>query len=400
MPENPLERRQRQQRRRRIILVLSIVIAVAAWAYGYFTSGIDVMPFVTDVLPEAARVEVDGRLYTGVDAEGDVVGYAATGTAPGYGGPIQVLVGIDPAGEITGIQVIEQRESPGFFRLITQQDLPGQYEGLSYDAPLKLGEDLDAVSGATLSAEGIALAARGAVRTVSREALATNLPPEQRSIQFGFPEVTLLLLYLFGYIGHRMRGGTWKKVIRWGTLLGGMIVLGFIFTVPLTIAMVISFLSGYWPDWHNNLYWYLLIGGILFVTTVDAKNPYCSWFCPFGSFQEVLCKISGAKVYKPRQWRAMFTWVQRGLAFTAVILGLALRKPGVASYEPFATLFDLRGTLVQWLLLAIIIIASLLMYRPFCNYLCPLDPVVDFIGEGRGWVIEKVRLWRNQSAKT
>lgn len=64
--------------------------------------------------------------------------------------------------------------------------------------------------------------------------------------------------------------------------------------------MVVSVLAGYWPDWHTNLYWYLLVGGILFVTTVDAKNPYCSWLCPFGAFQECMAAVSKAKVFRPR----------------------------------------------------------------------------------------------------
>ena len=172
-----------------------------------------------------------------------------------------------------------------------------------------------------------------------------------------------------------------------------MIVLGFIYTAPLTITMIISLLSGYWPDWHNNLYWYLLLGGILFVTTVDAKNPYCYWFCPFGAVQECLAKVSGARPYRPSSLARGLQWVQRGLALTAIGLGLALRRPGVASFEPFATLFDLRGNAEQWSFLALILIASLAVYRPFCNYLCPLDPVVEFIAAGRRWLKEFAARW-------
>jgi len=147
---------------------------------------------------------------------------------------------------------------------------------------------------------------------------------------------------------------------------------------------------------HSNLYWYLLIGGILFVTTVDAKNPYCSWFCPFGAFQECLATVTGVKPYRPRDLNQVLKWVQRGLALTAVILGLALRRPGVASYEPFATLFDFRGTGVEWIFLALIVLASLVTYRPFCNYLCPLDPFVDFIAAARRWAKEVWSQWRPQ----
>jgi polyferredoxin len=172
-----------------------------------------------------------------------------------------------------------------------------------------------------------------------------------------------------------------------------MIVLGFIYTAPVTIAQFIALLSGYWPDWHNNLYWYMLLGGIIFVTTAQAKNPYCSWFCPFGAFQECLGVISGAKIFRPRKWSTLLTWLPRGLTLIAVVLGLSLRQPGVAGYEPFATLFDLRGSLFEWVLLALVILVSLVMYRPFCNFLCPIDPVVDFIASIRRWARS---LWRKR----
>jgi uncharacterized protein with FMN-binding domain len=400
LKESPLQRRARRQRRNRIILVVSVVIAILAWLYGYLNTGTDVLPYVTDVIPGADRVEVDGDIYTAYDENDDIVGYAATGEAQGYGGPILVLVGVNPEGEILGIEVIEQRETPGFYRLITRESFIEAYQGRSYDDPLVLGEDLDAVSGATLSAEGIAMSTREALRTISNDALSSSRPDEDRPIEFGFPELVLLSLFAFGYIGHRIRGGQVKKAIRWGSLLTGMIVLGFIYTAPLTIAMIISLLSGYLPDWQSNLYWYFLIGGILFVTTVDAKNPYCNWFCPFGCYQELLAKVTGAKLYKPRRWREWFVWLQRGLAFIAVIMGLALRQPGVAGYEPFYTLFDLRGTTIQWIFLGVVTLASLLMYRPFCNYLCPLDPVVDFIAETRRWIREGWKRWQNRHAQT
>jgi polyferredoxin len=187
--------------------------------------------------------------------------------------------------------------------------------------------------------------------------------------------------------------------VRWGTLLTGMIVLGFVYTAPLTIAQIVALISGYWPDWHNNLYWYLLIGGILFVTTTQSKNPYCHWFCPFGAFQECLSTLTGAKPYRPRGLGDNLKWMQRGLAFGAVLLGLVLRRPGVATYEPFEALFDLTGTTVQWLLLIVVVLASLVVYRPFCAYLCPLDPVVDYIAEVRRWMREIWQRWRMRPAK-
>ncbi len=198
------------------------------------------------------------------------------------------------------------------------------------------------------------------------------------------PEVVLIALFVVSFFLHRLkRKPQIKKYGRWAILLTGLVVLGFVLNKPFTLANVITLLSGYWPDWHNNLYWFLLLGGILTVTLIQGKNPYCSWFCPFGAAQELLGSLTGAKLYQPRAIYNKLRWLQRTLSFAAIVLGLALRQPGAASYEPFGTLFDLKGSGPQWLLLALILFGSLIVYRPFCNYLCPLDPVVDYIGEVR-----------------
>jgi len=385
--------------RQRQVLAGSVFLALAAWVIGYFSNTSDIIPTVPEIVPHAVRVETRGNIFVAYDGSDDVVGYAALGKAQGYAGPIEMLVGIDLQGNITGVKVVTQRETPGFFKLILNEGYLEQFISHTFQDPLQIDNDLDAVSGATISAEGIAASTRQAVRLLAQQGLGSPLAPQVQKIEFGIPEAVLIGLYAAGYFGHKLRSSVWKKRIRWGTMLTGMIVLGFIYTAPFTIAQVISLLSGYWPDWHNNLYWYLLIGGIIFVTTVDAKNPYCNWFCPFGAFQECLAQVTGAKLYRPRRWSEFFTWLQRGLAFTAVLLGLVLRRPGIAGYEPFATLFDFRGNAIEVVFLVVITLASLIMYRPFCNYLCPLDPVYDFIAESRRWIREGWQIWKKREAK-
>jgi hypothetical protein len=375
-------------------MMVTVAVIVAAWLYGYFAAGTDTAPFAPNVLPGATTIDRSGNLFIGRDAAGDIVGYAATGSGSGYGGPLQVMVGVAPDGQILGVEIVDERESPGFFRLVTGSNLFDQYARATIDKPLQLGEDLDTITGATMSSEGVALSVRNAVQLLATEALNTTRPPERKQIQFGMPEIVLIGLFAAGYAGHKVRNPRAKRIVRWGTLITGMLTIGFLYTLPLTISMVVSLLAGYWPDWQSNLYWYLLVGGILFVTTVDAKNPYCSWFCPFGAFQECMAAVSKAKVFRPREWSDRLKWLQRGLALTAIVIGLALRNPGAAGYEPFATLFDFRGNAVQWALLIIVVLTSLMMYRPFCNYLCPLDPVVDFIAAGRRWLKETWASWR------
>lgn len=383
--------RSRRDHREHAFLIATLLIVFAAWLMGARGGGSGAEQRALEVLPGAQHIEAHGDLLLGYDASGALVGYAATGRSTGYGGPIVVLVGVDPAGQVAGMVILEEHETPGFFRRVESTGFLKQFFGAAVDAPLRLGEDLDGISGASLSAEGIAASTRHAMETISAEGLQQPRPRNAEPIHFGFPEITLIALYITGYFGHKHRSRLWKQRIRWATLLTGMIVLGFVYTMPVTIAHFIALLSGYWPNWHQNLYWYLLMGGILFVTTAQAKNPYCSWFCPFGAFQECLAVITGARIFKPRRWQGVLTWLPRILALVAIVLGLLLRQPGTASYEPFATLFDLRGNIFNWALLLLATLASLVMYRPFCNYLCPIDPVVDFIAAGRRWVR---LLWR------
>lgn len=380
-------------------MLVTVALIAAAWAIGYYNSGTEVAPLVPDVLPGAITIKNQGQLFAGYDDNGELVGYAATGEASGYGGPIEMLVGVAPNGEIIGSTIVEQRESPGFFRLVENSGLIEEYSGRAITDPLQLDGDLDAVSGATVSAEAVAQSVRTAVHEIAADGLDAPLPPEKQTVVFGIPELVLTLLFITGFVAHRMKNRLWKKRIRWGTLITGMVVLGFIYTAPFTITMVVSLLSGYWPDWHTHLYWYILIFGIIFITAIDGQNPYCHWFCPFGAVQQCVALVTGANPYRPRDYANQLKWLQRGLALIAILLGLALRRPAVGSYEPFATLFDFRGTGIEWAFLILILLVSLMMFRPFCGYLCPLDSVVEFIATGRRWVKEVWSTWRKRTTK-
>ncbi len=396
-PTNRASARQRQQRRVRLVTAGAFVVMLAAWFYGYAQSGADLLSHVPNVLPGAKRVELQGKLYIGYAANGSpdqVVGYAGSSESIGYAGPIELLVGVDLNGTIVGVEVVKHRETPSFFRQLKEQTFFEQLLGLGYRDAIRIGTDLDGVGGATISAEAVAAAVRDQARSLAAGPIGAELPPSSEPIKFGAPEVLLIGLYVAGYFGHRSRNRGAKVWIRRISLIAGAVGLGFIFNKPLTLANVISLISGYWPDWHSNLYWFLLLGGILFVTSAQGKNPYCTWFCPFGAIQEALGRIGGAKLYRPRALHTRLQWLQRGLAFGAMTLGLALRQPGAVSYEPFGTLFDFTGSTPQWILLALVALASLLITRPFCNYLCPLMPIVDYIGELRRWatnILNKVR---------
>ena len=398
------QQRSRERRRQNIITLAALAILITAWLVGAAVPSEDVSPFVQSVIPDSDRIEsLTGGLYIGYTARADgtesEVGYAMAGQSVGYGGPVVLLVGTNTQGTIVGVRIVSHQETPNFFRLLERQNFTNQFVGKGYEQNMTLGDDLDGVSGATLSAEAVAQSIRLAIRSIANRAISDAvIPPDNRPIRFGAPEAALLALFIISFFLHRLKHHPkLKNWGRWVMLIGGLLTHGFMFNKPLTLANIVTLLSGAWPDWQTNLYWFLLLGGIFTVTLIQGKNPYCSWFCPFGAAQEILGSLTGAKAYQPRQWYNRLRWVQRGLAFTAIVLGLALRQPGAVSYEPFGTLFNLQGSWPQWVLLILVLFGSLVMYRPFCTYLCPLDPVVDYIGEGRR-VVKK--LWQQRRNPT
>lgn len=354
---------------------VAMVILLVAWLYGFVNTRSPIKPLVSNVLPGTQQVEADGEIFTAYDGNGQVLGFAAAADATGYGGPICLLVGIDPQGEIVGIQVIEQRETPGFYTLLRANGFIEGFIGLSAAQPFVLGEDVDAVSGATLSASAVAQA----VYTASQAIQTGVIEPVAPAIRFGIPEITLLGMFTGVLVLPRLRQPRQKKFLRWTMLIVSMVILGFVLNQPLTLANFASLLAGYWPSWQDHLYWYLMLGGVIVLTISTGKNLYCAAICPFLTVQEIFGHLGTAKPFLPRQVYRQLSWVPRWLAVLALAMGLAFRQPGAASFEPFGTLFSFSAGFFPWMLLVFVLCASFFIWRPFCHYLCPVGAVLNFI---------------------
>jgi hypothetical protein len=240
-----------------------------------------------------------------------------------------------------------------------------------YSDAIMLDVDVDAVSGATYTSRAVTQSVGQAVHAVARAELNLTVPPEQREIVFGLPEIVLLALFATAVLQRRLLKGKQRKVARWITMLVGLVFLGFAFNSQFVLTHINMVLLGYWPDWQTHLFWYILIAGLLLFKARRDWNVYCYDFCPFGAAQDVLALVGGAKSRRVK-WPKVLLWSQRGLVITAVSLALIYRNPSFTSFEIFGTMFRLTGSNFQFVLLAIIVLLSLFLYRPWCRYLCPL----------------------------
>ena len=121
--------------------------------------------------------EGDPPHFTAYSGGKTVVGYAAWTTEilpleRGYGGPIAMLVGIDTSGKITGVIMGEHHEPYGDFS-IDPPKFAATFRGKDVRDPFKLGEDVDAVSRATITMSSAVRAIRNSTRRMARQFLTT-----------------------------------------------------------------------------------------------------------------------------------------------------------------------------------------------------------------------------------
>jgi len=374
-----------KKNKERNIAAITIVLIIAAWLIGIYRENTDVEPYLHHAVPAADHIEKSENGGFAAYSADRLLGYVTIGEASGYGGPMQLAVATDLKGKITGLVMVGHLETPRWFERVHNNGLISRLVGKNYSDAFDLNSDVDGVSGATYTSRGIANAVLNGSRHIAKEKLHFSvLPLAPAKVEFGLPEITLIALFILGIVGRR-RSFRHTKKMRWFCMLTGMIMLGFVYTNPLTISVLNKMLLGFWPDWHTHLYWYLLIVGILFSVTAFNKNPYCEWFCPFGAAQECMGKIGGAKAHSIRSYQSQVKWLPRILALIAILIALLYRNPGISSYEIFGTLFDFEGNITQFFLLGLVLLASLFIHRPWCRYLCPIKPVESLIKLLKNW---------------
>ncbi len=109
----------------------------------------------------AAEPELIGYLFETPDLPPEEIGYSA---------PIDVLVGVDLHGTLTGIKILYYRESYKSIRgdFLATERFPNQFETKNVADGFRVGRDVDGVSRATISSWAVARGIRNAARRVAR----------------------------------------------------------------------------------------------------------------------------------------------------------------------------------------------------------------------------------------
>ncbi len=126
----------------------------------------------TDVTP--TDVSFTDVSFTDISAtdipEGDkyLIGYVAIASSKGYGGNVQIMIGVDLNLEITGIEILDQSETAGLGANCENRNWLSQFVGRSGTlAVAKDGGDIDAITAATITSRAVTSAVNKALGQVT-----------------------------------------------------------------------------------------------------------------------------------------------------------------------------------------------------------------------------------------
>jgi len=143
-----------------IIVTVSVVLLIAV---NSLTSSVvesrrveEITGILEEIFPEMSQYELEGEVYIIYQDEAKA-GYAFKASGSGYGGDIDIVVGLDNNFGIIGISILSQTETPGVGTKITESSFTDQFKGLSVsDIALKSeGGKIDAITGATISSRAV-----------------------------------------------------------------------------------------------------------------------------------------------------------------------------------------------------------------------------------------------------
>lgn len=296
----------------------------------------------------------------------------------GYAGPIELVVGLDGEGSITGLEVLSHTETPSYVRGLTQGSFLDQFVGKTVRDSLKMGLDLDGLTGATVTSDAVARAVRKSARRMGREVFDLDVPEASE------PFTSRADLARSGLWAVLLALGTVSLVKRYerlrkATLASGLVLLGFALHSQISMINFANVAALQWPALHGNISWFVLFGGAALMS-VAVGNIYCAALCPFGAFQEFLHRLIPVRLAVPRALHERSRLIKEIIAWE-IILGVLLIGSGtLCRYEPFDTVFARHGDLLAWLLAIIVLSSSIFIYRFWCRYFCGVGVILNLVG--------------------
>jgi polyferredoxin len=389
--------------------VFALLALVAGLAHAEY-------PQVRQWFPEAERVgDFEGEpRAAAVYAGGNVVGYAFLTSdvvrIPAYSGePINSLVGLDATGRIRGVAIVSHRE-PILDVGISEARLRAfgdQYAGRSVFERIAVGEDIDTISGATITVmvqnETLVKAARRVAESRQIGISQSTSTPLWKAVwaerkfaiavlAFGLAALNFILLFQ-DWLAKKPRVLTF---VRRAFLLYTIVFIGWYALAQLSIVHVLTFVHASvrefkWETFLIDPMLFILWSFVAMTLLLWGRGVYCGWLCPFGALQELVQQLARKLKLKQLEFPDVVHERLWGLKYLILLglFGISLQSmqeaARLAEVEPFKTAVTLRFDR-EWpfvLYAAGLVVVSAFNRKFYCKYLCPLGAALSIPGRFR-----------------
>ncbi len=329
--------------------------------------------------PEADSLALeDVNLYNVFD-DGNKIG-TIVNTSPfsdeiyGYNSTTPLTIFLDENDRISEVEICENRETRGYLNKVINSGYLDLWDGLT---PKEASTcNVDAVSGCTFTSIAVAQSLQIRMQDLSKEKGKMAIDRKLLARQICIVLVTILAAICFFNPNK-------TKILRYVTLLLSIAILGFWTNSLLSLAL--------FYNWMTNgislaIQLPLLIIAVLAILLplFTKKSFYCQYLCPFGAAQEFVGVI-GQKAKGKRQKTSSvkskvfnFFVVFRKVVLLVLLLIVALGVGlDLSVVEPFPIFnYQSIGFGVA-IFAAVIIVASVFIKKPWCNYLCPTGTLLE-----------------------
>ena len=292
----------------------------------------------------------------------------------GYAGPIDIGMVVGADGLIRSVSHVFSMETTSYLNDIEKDGFYERFQGIPLDEKTY---EVDIVSGASLTTEGIAKSVSDLVSIARESPLAIYIDTNPSGfetvpvlpITWIIDAASIAILFIIAFLRINRRSPQWS--LAFGVLT--IAYLGFYLNNSFTYATYTQpFLGISWS------YILAIYAAFVLLSAIWDANTYCRYICPYGNVQRLLTRYfpwHGKLKVSNRVMEAI-----RWAITLALIAGIFSGLPDWGSYELFPDLFGLELLDSQWfwLSLAVVLISA---YYPmlWCRMLCPTGAVLDGI---------------------
>ncbi|MBR7176320.1 MAG: 4Fe-4S binding protein [Bacteroidales bacterium] len=340
---------------------------------------------------EADSISLEDVNFYYVFNDGKIIG-TVMNTSPysdeiyGYNSVTPLNIYLDSCDKIVEVEMCENRESRGYINNVVESGFLDSWDGLTVEEAAT--HHVDAVSGSTFSSTAMAQSLQTRMSLLSQQKARLyswdwNLFIRQVCVLI----VTILATICFfmpkrkKFKNSESRGLGDLVTLRRIILLLSIAILGFWTNSLLSLSLFCNWLTN-GVSLAIQLPLLIVAALSIILPLVTKKSFYCQYLCPFGAAQEFVGLIkSNDKSLKFSSIKAIiykvFSVLRKVILLSLLIifaLGVGL---DLSVVEPFPIFnYQSIGFGVA-IFAAIILILSIFIKKPWCNYLCPTGTLLE-----------------------